>query len=209
MKALLWLIPLMLGVALCVAPVPVQAGGCAVNVHQSYAKAYVAPTYNNVKAHANVYHDEYKEVKKVVVLEYVPLFAVGYAPAYAPPTAPVVQQQTAAPCDVKVSALEAKLLALESRLSVGAPPPVLPQTLPITASLIVGKCAACHDATIAAAKGKGLALTSQGHSLKFDDKTYGSVLRAVSAGTMPKGGKLIPEDFNKLLQELVDMHGSK
>jgi len=161
-------------------------------------------------------HHDYADVKKVVVLEYafIPTYPIGtasqYAPVYAPPaTAP---QASTAPtsCDSKVAELTARLAALEAKAG-GMPPNVLPNTaapeVPNKKSVIANECAACHDKVVSQTKGKSVTLSDGGKVFKADAEMTGKMLKYVSSGRCPQGGKgLAPERFTEFLQELVDMN---
>lgn len=187
--------------AVLLVALPARAGSCGV--------VYPIQSYSNVKAAVNDYHD----VKRVTVLEYVPLYFVGNATHYTAP-APAAPAPVASPCDAKVSVLEAKIAAMEAKLSAGAsstptekPVPVQPEPVqaPPGKSAIVTYCGGCHDAKTAQSKGGKVALTLDGKPTRWSAETLGKVFLAVSSGTMPKGKKLSAEQFNELLQELVDV----
>lgn len=171
---------------------------------------YPAQNYGFVQHHVqqNVHHD-YDVKKRVVVLEYqlIPSYPIGLVSPYtAPVAAPLVQS----PCDVKTAQLEAKIQALEARLNggTGTPPGTLPLTSPERKTPTLSqKCSGCHGKAVAASKGKNLVLFGEdGKLVNLDDSTYGSVLRVLSDGSMPKGNKLTQDEFTGCLQELVNVH---
>lgn len=131
----LCLIAAALAVALVV--IPARAGCNAVT--------YAAPAYvQHAKA---VHHDDY-HAKKVTVLEYVPLYAVGYAPA-----APVAASPAKSPCDEKIDNLRAEMERLKSSVQAPAPLPLSapPKMSRVTddpiaagAAVLQSRCASCH-----------------------------------------------------------------
>lgn len=181
-------------------------GGCFVYHGGGYVQhqqAYRAPVHHD-------YHE-----KKVVVLEYLPLYAVGYSPPAKPDPA----------ADARASALEAKIAALEAKLAAAGPSgsgvlpapraakepeqPAAPAKAQAAAqpgkSILAGRCASCHDSAVAASKGGKLSLTDAGSPLALDDAKYGAVLRAVTKGTMPRGSKLSEEEYNGLVNEMIGL----
>ena len=185
----------------------------------SCGTVYFPQTYSNYAPsviYKDNHHDDYIEKKRVVVLEYslFPAFPVGYMPQYAPAAAPSAAPPPQAvgastPCDDKLKGLEAKIAALESKLGGGIPPNAQPSTAPVpvtvAAKVFVAKCAGCHDASAAAAKGKNLTLFKDGAPVAWNAELTGKVLKEVAKGTMPKGGKLAQEEFASLAQELFDL----
>lgn len=186
--------------AVLLVALPARAGSC--NVVYPHA----VQSYANVKAAVQDYHD----VKRITVLEYVPLYFVGNA-APAAPVAAAPAESASSPCDAKVSALEAKLAVLEAKFAAQPPPeksvPVTPEPLTAPKSAVAQKCAACHDQGVAAAKGKNLSLTANGKMLKWSAETTGKVVKRLSDGTMPPPpAKLTQEEFAALVQDIFDAH---
>lgn len=180
----------------------------------SCGTVYFPQTYAPSVIYKDNHHDDYIEKKRIVVLEYslFPAFPVGFMPQYAPAAAPSAAPPPQAvgastPCDDKLKGLEAKIAALESKLGGGVPPNALPNTAPapVVAKVFVAKCAGCHDASTAAAKGKNLTLFKDGAPIAWNAELTGKVLKEVAKGTMPKGGKLAQDEFASLAQELFDL----
>lgn len=194
-----------LATAVLVAPATVQAGSCGTLYFPNTYGYYAKPAY----------HDDYEVKKRVVVLEYalIPAFPIGYA-APATPAVPVPAATAPTPCEETAKRLEAKIAALEAKLGAGAsptpatPPGTLPSTAPKGLPALSSKCAACHGEAVSASKGGKLTLFAKdGGPVGWTAETAGKVLKAVSSGTMPKGGKLTQEEFTAVLQDIVDHTG--
>lgn len=75
-----------------------------------------------------------------------------------------------------------------------APGAVLPsKESPIGLRTLQTRCATCHDATVAKAKGGGKTLFDAKGFLDTPENV-GAVVSAIREGRMPKGGKMSPED---------------
>lgn len=188
-----------LATAVLVAPAAAQAGSCGTLYFPNTYGYYAKPAY----------HDDYEVKKRVVVLEYalIPAFPIGYA-APATPAAPAATVPT--PCEETAKRLEAKIAALEAKLNgpPATPPGTLPSTAPKGLPALSSKCAACHGEAVSASKGGKLTLFAKdGGPVGWTAETAGKVLKAVSSGTMPKGGKLTQEEFTAVLQDIVDHTG--
>lgn len=196
-----------------------DAGGCYTYHGGGYS--YYTPTYTPYVA-PTYYPPTYE--RKVVVLEYLPLFPVGYA---APQKDPPKVEATA--CEIKQAAMEAKLAVLEAKLTASVagvapkvfePPPSVTVPTPPTPpratapapvptaspvkSVMVARCASCHDTTIAETKGGKHVLTLNGQRVPLSDALMGAVIRSVSKATMPKGQKLSEDEYNSLMNELIE-----
>lgn len=181
-----------------------RAGSCGT--------VYYPPSYGYAKA----YHDDYEVKKKLVVLEYVPLFAVGYAPPYTPPPAaaapaPAVNQNvTVSPCEETARKLEAKIAALEARLG-SAPPAELPVPKKATApaakgdglAVLQSKCASCHTGAAAKKNGDGqpVVLFAEPGKLSPDADPV-AILLAIEDDHMPPSKPLTAEE-KKAVREFI------
>ena len=143
--------------------------------------------------------------EKVVVVEkpvlaavFVPLYAVGYAPAAtapylgAPAAQPYSQPPGAAPVALgptpDVQVLLARVQQLEAELQrrdgvVGA----LPAQSPVS-NVFVTRCASCHDAARAKEKGGEFAMLRAGKVVDLDPDQLVRVLARSHDGTMPPAG---------------------
>jgi hypothetical protein len=212
----------MLAVAILVSSTLSIDAGCTVQSFASYST--YTPTYYAAPAQV--------QVKKVVAVEYLavpvalPVYAIGYAPAYVPtapamPAPAAIPQQT--PCDIKLSETNARLAALEARLSVGGtlapstqplPPPMtpvppLPNDSGAAKSPFTLRCAGCHDASVAQAKGGKLTMFQNGLTLPIEPGIANKAIRAMMKGTMPKNGKLTDVEFTAILDELLQLSDKK
>ena len=180
-----------------------RAGSCGT--------VYYPPSYGYAKA----YHDDYEVKKKVVVLEYVPLFAVGWAAPYTPPPAaaapaPAVNQSvTVSPCEETAKRLEAKIAALEARLGA-APPAELPAPKKVAAppkgdglAVLQSKCASCHTGATAKKNGDGqpVVLFSEPGKLSPDADPV-AILLQTEDEHMPPGKPLTGEE-KKAVREFI------
>lgn len=151
-------------------------------------------------------------IKEKYFVEYVPAFFTGWAPglaaAYTKASQTTVEAPTKPTCEEELKTIKQQLATLEQRLSAGAntvPPATPPQALPLKGSILVGACATCHDKSVAATKGKGWVLTENDKIAVMSSEMLGKVMKEVSSGRMPKGGKLSNEQFNSLMNELVEI----
>lgn len=176
---------IVLALAIFLAPAVVHAGGCA----PVYYQPYYTPSYN-------------VEVKKYTVLEFVQPYFVGIAAPYVAP-APLTS-----PCDEKIASLKAELA--EMRKMLQAPePPRLPQKeqqeVPRGKSVYSARCAGCHDASAAKAKGGGTILFQNDVALPLPAEIAEKCVHEMKADHMPKNGKLSAKDFMAVLCEIQEL----
>lgn len=219
------LIRSVLAVAVLVSSTLSVDAGCAVQSFASYST--YTPTYYAAPAQV--------QVKKVVAVEYLavpvalPVYAVGYAPAYAPaPAMPTLAAAPAmTPCDIKLSETNARLAALEARVGLGsapapaaqpvppgppAPPPMQPVP-PLNGngaakSPFTLRCAVCHDASVANAKGGKHAFFQFGAAVPLAPEIANKAIRLMMKGEMPppkNSGKLTDQDFTAILDEILQL----
>ncbi len=147
-------------------------------------------------------------VAPVVVASYlavpvvVPAYSVGYAAgavSYNAQEAVGADTQLPAvksPCEDQLAELKARLATLEAKTGVQV-------TAKATeASVIVSRCAACHDASVAKTKGKGFILTEKGKELPLTNEARLKCIEKVVAGEMPKDGTLTDEEVTTLITQL-------
>lgn len=138
-------------------------------------------------------------------------------------------------CEQKLNELSARFTLLEQRLATfnngttgtlrprdpvperqkePSPPPMEPVKEPSSEadkapnpknSAIVHHCGKCHDATVAAARGKDFTMTKDGHPLKLGDLEVGKTMRKLASGDMPKDHKLNDEAFSAVVNELLTL----
>ena len=153
-----------------------------------------------------------KEVVPIFATLFVPAYGVGYPapppqPAAAAPVAPPVTQTTTS-CEQRAADLERRLADLERRLAagpgVGAPSavaPVLPAAPGKDAlSIFAARCASCHEAGVASAKGGGFVLLSQGKLAQLTDRQLRKVGTMTYSGQMPKGGPQLTDEETSIVQ---------
>lgn len=180
------------------------------------AGCYISRTF----VHPTYYQPVVQEVqvKKVVAVEYlalpvvVPAYAVGYnQPSTVIPTPAIAPAPSS--CETKLTEVSAKLAALEARIEAALTAEA-PSSLPPGAQgagrpkvkTLVSKCASCHDSTVATTKGGKLVLFDKGAATSWTNEVVGKVLREVSSGRMPKGGKLTSDEFTAIAQEIFDLN---
>lgn len=66
--------------------------------------------------------------------------------------------------------------------------PVDPNAPPSPLLVMQKNCAKCHDASVAANKGKGIALLNGNNLIDVDDATRAALMTSIYDGDMPKGG---------------------
>lgn len=222
--------------AFCVLVSSTLSVGAGCNVVQSayyptYSVPYVAPYVAPVKV-VNNYN-------KITVFDLNPGVAVGYLYPYAVPAvaAPAMPAPAAAPhqtpCESKLAEFSAKLALLEARLGVGsapaagvqpsppaapAPPPMAPVP-PLNGngngaakSPFTLRCAGCHDASVANAKGGKLTMFQNGLALQLPPETANKAIRLMMRGEMPpprSGTALTDKDFTAILDELLGVSERK
>ncbi len=163
--------------------------GCRVR----YAAPYVAP----VEVVAPVVVASYLAVPVVV-----PAYSVGYAAgavSYNAQEAVGADTQLPAvksPCEDQLAELKARLATLEARTGIQ-----VTATAP-AASVIVSRCAVCHDEKVSKTKGKGLNLTAAGKELPLTNEIRLKAIEKVVAGEMPKDGTLTDEEVTTLITQL-------
>lgn len=139
----------------------------------------------------------------------VALFQVGYigppaaaVVAAAPPSSPTSAvahvSQDLASMQREIDRLRQENAALRNQPAG----PIVAAVSPHKA-LLVGKCARCHDAGQAEAKGGGLALLKDGQLLELPAEVLLKIAATTYQGTMPKaGGKLNDEEVATLMHWL-------
>lgn len=155
------------------------------------------------------------------------------APAPAAPAAPSVAPQDLKAIADSLRAIDQRLRSLEAKPGVppaapAAPPapaatPAAPAaqakpadpfnpgaapqaaTSPNALAIVQGKCAVCHSAETAAAKGGGLSLIEGGALAKLTDRQARKVMTTVYRGTMPPKSSGIPALTDEEVSVLVSI----
>ena len=155
------------------------------------------------------------------------------APAPAAPAAPSVAPQDLKAIADSLRAIDQRLRSLEAKPGVppaapAAPPapaatPAAPAaqakpadpfnpgaapqaaTSPNALAIVQGKCAVCHSAETAAAKGGGLSLIEGGTLAKLTDRQARKVMTTVYRGTMPPKSSGIPALTDEEVSVLVSI----
>ena len=211
-------LPLLFGVLVLLAAGGVAlADGCVVrrSYSYSYPVSYAYPTYSYA---VPTYQSPVVEaaVATTYVPVYVPTYTVGYGSTQDAQTMQLLVQA--------VQQLQQQVRALSPGAQAGAlhgqaagqihpgvskaaepiqPPTPAPQAALSEAqqegrTLLVQKCAACHDTTVAQQKGKGLAFTQGGQLGKLSDALAFRMMRELYSGRMPKDQKLTDEAVAKV-----------
>ncbi len=167
-------------------PVAVEAG-CHVRYAAYQAPAYVAPAVAVVASY-------------VPIAVAVPAYSVGYAAGAAVSTdAPAVASElppVKSPCEEQLADLKARLATLEAKTGIQ-----VTATAP-AASVIVNRCAACHDEKVSKIKGKGVSLTALGKELPLTNEVRLKAIEKIVAGEMPKDGTLTDEETTLIITQL-------
>lgn len=170
-------------------------------------------------------------VKKVVVADVATVIPVAvfqplaiavptYTAAYTPPvaTAPVAPQQAAGGGEFKaildaLKNLDARLNRLEKGGAVPSPAQKpAPEPIPAKGtgkvtglSVLIAKCASCHEKAVAGTKGSSIVLLEGSALAKLSDKTARKVLSVTYKGTMPPKdkGTLTDEEVSAIV-DLID-----
>lgn len=185
------------------AAAPAGAGGCAVRSSYVQSYSYSTPVYSYPTYVEKVVE---KEVP-VYVAQYVPFaiaypaYPVGYvgqAAAVQYPHPAAQPQSQASHCDQKLAELEKKLTAMiEQRAQAAVQPPAVARTADAphagTATLFQAKCASCHEAATAGAKGGGFVMFRGNALERFTDAQARSIFQQVRTNKMPKGGQPLTE----------------
>jgi mono/diheme cytochrome c family protein len=138
-------------------------------------------------------------VTPIAVAAYVPVQVPVYSVSYGSHAS-----------DERLASLEKKFDALVEALKAPQQPAPQPQnpTMPKAEggkglSLLQTHCAACHDATIARAKGADFAIFSGGAMVKLSHKEIVKVLAEIRTNRMPKGTtKLTDEEYSHVAEYL-------
>jgi hypothetical protein len=155
----------------------------------SYTPTYVAPT-----------------VAVQIVPTYATILAYGlqvpaygasfaqYSPYPSPPAAATVTPPSSA-CDAKLKELQQQIDDLKRLLPAPVPPPkIMGRASDASESLgasqyFAVRCASCHEAAVAVAKGKGLILhRNDGGPVKLTRENVAAILAQVESGKMPVDG---------------------
>jgi len=213
-------VPLLLGILVLLAAGGVALGdGCVVrrSYSYSYPVSYAYPTYSYaVPTYQAPAHCE-AAVATTYVPVYVPTYTVGYGSTQDAQTMTALVQA--------VQQLQQQVRALSPGVQAGAvhgqgfgqaqpgmskaaepiqpPAPAAPQAALSEVqqegrTLLVQKCAACHDTSAAQAKGKGLAFVQNGQLGKLSDALAFRMMRELYSGRMPKDAKLTDEQVGKV-----------
>lgn len=173
-------------------------------------------------------------VKEIITPVAVPVLIPAYgavytppAPAPAAPAAPSVAPQDLKAIADSLRAIDQRLRSLEAKPGVppaapAAPPapaatpaapaaqakpadPFNPGAAPHALAIVQGKCAVCHSAETAAAKGGGLSLIEGGALAKLTDRQARKVMTTVYRGTMPPKSSGIPALTDEEVSVLVSI----
>lgn len=169
--------------------------------------AYVAPVKVQQKYVAPVQHHGYDVV-----------YQAFYDPHYTLDKQALLQQGEEANQRLKLLEKQLEILRLELKAAQQAPAAPAPQPRPPAdpfnpqaqtqskhLELFQNKCARCHDATVATAKGQGFVLTQGGQLANLSHQDAAKIASRVYAGTMPPSKGLSDEEVAIVMQWLSEV----
>ena len=135
------------------------------------------------------------------IVEVAPVVAAVFTPV--PVAVPAYSVGYADHAGIQQLAQEVQLLRQQlqqMQTQAQAQPQKLPATAEHPGSVFLKKsCVACHDASVAKAKGGGQIFFNAGNLMNLSAEQKLAIAAAVYSGRMPKGGKATDEDVGALI----------
>lgn len=161
-------------------------------------------------------HQAYQTHAAAATYAYTPTFYPAFAIGYVPQFGDTLKEQVLA---LKVEVRDLQIQQLRAQVTSSQPQQIPPQagqpSIPKAegnvanqapngplSQVLVSKCASCHADNRAQASGGGFVLLRQGVPIPLSAEQRLNVLRQISLGQMPKGGKLSDQEFEAIARGL-------
>jgi len=176
---------------------------CRVSVQPCRQRAAVQQKAKVVQQKVNVVQQKVVEQKaavQAVVLPLVNAFVPSYTASYSAGYTQQHDESTKAIVEA-LGRIEQRLIAIETKINVSAATGSTGGA--VHYKLMLTHCASCHEASVAKAKGGNNAFISGTKLREFTPEDLGAIIKQVSSGKMPKGGKMTEQERLQMIGSLT------